>query len=67
MLMKRLALLLFIFALLFSLSAEATSSSSPSRHKRYPKEGGHYIGGSGKSHKGGYYSNPRTDNRYTRH
>lgn len=61
--MKRFAILFFGFMLLFSLSAKAASSP----HKHYPKEGGHYVGGHGKSHEGGHYLNPRTGNRYTRH
>lgn len=48
----------------YSYSAPRSSSGS---HRSHGNQGGHYAGGSGSSHKGGHYVNPRTNNHYTRH
>ncbi len=47
-----------------SLGADA-KESKPKQH--YAKEGGHYAGGKGSSHKGGHYKNKRTGDHYTKH
>jgi hypothetical protein len=37
------------------------------QHRHYSKQGGHYSGGRGSSHKGGSYKNTRSNNHYIHH
>jgi hypothetical protein len=70
---KRLAVFLVGLMVALSPAAAATAgshSSGRSSHSsgaHHPKQGGHYAGGKGPSHKGGHYKNPRTNDHYTKH
>jgi hypothetical protein len=63
------AILVFSFASIDDSFARGASSGRPyyGGGKHYKSHGGDYIGGQGSSHKGGKYSNPKSDDRYGVH
>lgn len=54
---------LVVLVALFGLAAAIVPLEAEARGSL----GGHYVGGSGSSHRGGHYVNPRTGNHYTHH
>ena len=61
---KILLLLIFFFT---SLAFSQTKRPYYGGDKHTNSHGGRYEGGSGSSHKGGHYVNPKTSNTYGKH
>jgi hypothetical protein len=73
--MKRILLAFLISVALaaagFDADARSKGGSSSRPHysgsKHSNSHGGHFVGGSGKSHKGGKYKNPSSGDQYGKH